>query len=243
MIAISNLNLTISEGGTIASTKIYGPKTYINTRSGNVFKLSWDAPIVSDESINSYRVVLRRYDSVINTYYDVFNKNVGKVTEFYVESSILTNIALPQYQLSIYVVAQGQNNTYTSDIKNTFVSNGGGNYVKVSDGYTQPIMKRALAFANAGAQTSKSEFSLMDSNGKALVDANGETLTAKATKLLEIPESGWAVVQKSYVKDASGSWRANDIKYEILVDVNGNIIYLDSNGTPNIIAGDPVYVL
>lgn len=271
MILISNLTLNIKDGSTIASTNIYGAdkKTYINIGSGNVFKLDWETPVLTDgDNIDRYSLVIKRYDPTLNVYYNIFDKNIGLVNEFFVDSPMLP-IAPAQYLLSIYLVAYSKlGSVITSNIQNPYVSHGGGTYVKVEgDGnitYKQPIMKRALGFVkNTQAMSATSAVSLVltdsegyvltDSDGKILspkaaakllnrfeeqfVDANGRALFAPATKLLE-STNGWAVVQKGYTK-VDDTWRTNDIKYEVLVDKNGEIIkQLNADGTY-----EPIYIL
>jgi hypothetical protein len=266
VILISNLTLNIKDGSTIASTEIYGAdkKTYINIGSGNVFKLDWH---YSNTLVDYYKLIIKRYDPTSKLYFDIFDKNIGLVNEFYVDSSMLP-IAPEQYLLSVYLVAYdkyGNINT-TSNVLSPYISRGSGTYVKVESDknvtYTQPIMKRALGFVNtAQAMMSTSaitQLKLLDIDGNTLIDINdavlysgvaakllnrervqlvdakGRALFAPATKLLE-STNGWAMVQTGYTKDASGNWRANDITYEALVDVNGDIILGEDN--------KPIYVL
>jgi hypothetical protein len=268
VILISNLTLNIKDGSTIASTSIYGAgkKTYINIGSGNVFKLDWETPVLTNDNIDRYSLVIKRYDPTLNVYYDIFNKNIGRVNEFFVDSPLLP-IAPAQYLLSIYLVAYSRlGSIITSNILNPYVSQGGGTYVKVEGDenitYKQPIMKRALGFVNtaqAVTATRAAQIKLLDSDGKILTDINdrvllcttpaakilnrygvqihdkeGKALFAAATKLLE-STNGWAVVQKGYTKDAEGTWHANDIEYEVLIDSAGEIITDENN--------EPIYIL
>lgn len=234
MILISNFVLTVSDGSTIASTEIYGSdkKTYVNTGSGNIFKLAWTAI----EEADQYRIVIKRHDTVLNVYYDILDKAVGLVNEFYVDSSLLPALPL-QYMLSIYVVAYGkqENIITTSNIVNPYVSKGTGTYVKVTpEGYKQPIMKRAIAFVKALVPTILPAFAL-DENGNevALFDENDNELSIDATNLLV--NADWNIAQEYYVKDANGTWQPGDIRHEILVDKDGYII-TDSTD-------DPIYTL
>ena len=252
MILISNLALDIKDGSTIASTQIYGKdkKTYINIGSGNVFKLEWSTPTLTNDTVDCYSLIIKRHDTTLNVYYDIFNKNIGLVNEFYVDSSLLPVVPL-QYMLSIYVVAYGkQGSIITSNVVNTYISKGSGTYVKVEDGYTQPIMKRALAFVytpdtlvtadgstiidNEGntiyaldESVLKTEDTLVDFNGGELTDSNGELLIAKVTKVLSSTTCN--VVQEGYTKEAEGNWHTNDNKYEVLVDKNGEIVTSKDN--------------
>lgn len=245
MILISNLVLKVLDGSTVASTEIYGKdkKTYINIGSGNVFKLHWETPGLVGETIDHYDLIIRRHDTTLNVYYDVFNKNIGLVNEFFVNSSLLP--ALPdQYMLSIYLVAYGkQGSIVTSNVVNPYISKGSGTYVKVGGtDYTQPIMKRAIAFtkialpvlADGNNQILKDKDGntltltslpdkrvrdLADSTGVLLLDSEGNPLIAEATSVLNIV-NGWTIVQNSYMRDSNGIWQQADIKYEALVAKN-----------------------
>lgn len=263
MILISNLTLSINDGSTIASTEIYGTdkKTYINIGSGNVFKLYWETPILANDTVDRYRLVIRRHDITLNVYYDIFDKNIGLVNEYYADASLLPLVPA-QYILSIYLVAYGkQGSVLTSNVVNPYISKGSGTYVKVQpDNYAQPIMKRALGFAKvallsdegetlldakdrtlftADAPIFKTEFVLTDSSGRTLIDDNGKTLLADATKVLE-STNGWTVVQEGYTKAVDGTWRTNDIKYEVLQVLN------ESTGKYEVLTdsvNNPIYTL
>jgi hypothetical protein len=274
VILISNLVLTVSDGSTIASTEIYGAdkKTYINIGSGNVFKLTWKtdpetAPVFTNDTVDYYNLVIKRFDPTLSVYYDIFDKNVGLINEFYVNSEMLPSIPL-QYMLSIYVVAYGKGgNVITSNVANAYVCKGSGAYVKVTEG-AQQIMKRALAFAKVvtvlkteeglklqdiegntlvtigttdGTITVESE--LTDLSGDVLLDPAGNELFANATKLLNTT-SGWEVVQESYTRGSDNMWHFNDIRYEMLIATDGKPIevLVGKDTTGNSIY-EPLYVL
>jgi hypothetical protein len=136
--------------------------------------------------------------------------------------------------LSVYLVAYGkQGSVVTSNVINPYISKGSGAYVKVQpEGYKQPIMKRALAFAKVADTTAAStlEVALADRDGTLLVDKDGQQLFAGVTKVLE-SVNGWCIMQEGRTRDASGTWHINDIKYEVLVDEDGYII-TDVNDKP-----------
>lgn len=257
MILISNLILEVLEGSTIASTEIYGTdkKTYINIGSGNVFKLKWETPTLTNDTVDHYSLVIKRHDTVLNVYYDIFNKNIGLVNEFYVDSPMLPPLP-EQYKLSIYVVVHGkQDSIITSNVVTPYISKGSGTYIKVEDGYNQPIMKRVLAITKGLPVLADlegnvltdaegnilmvtgltNEYILNDRTGQSLLDASGHPLIAVATKVLN-PINDWVVVQEVYTKD-SDSWRINDIEFEALVDENGEVIECLNNGSY-----EPIYV-
>ena len=229
MIPISNLVLEVYDGSTIASTEIYGTdkKTYVNIGSGNIFCLAWGLDVPPSDELDHFEVVIKRYDPTLNVYYDILTKNVGLAYKFYVNSELLPAAPL-QYVLSIYVVAYGkQGSAVTSNIVNPYICKGSGTYVKAEyEGYKQPIMKRALAFAKVaettattaehGTSTSNTYTDLADRDGYALLDTEGNELLALTTKLLN-SINGWEVMQEGYTKGADGEWHTNDIKYEMLI--------------------------
>lgn len=231
MILISNLILYVEDGGTIASTNIYGTdkKTYINIGSGNVFKLYWGIPELENDTVDHYNLVIKRHDTTLNVYYDIFDENIKSVNEFYVTSSLLP--ALPeQYMLSIYLVAYGkQGSILISNIVNPYVSKGSGTYVKVQpEGSTQPIIKRALALAKVNEP---STILLLDSKSRTLKDSMQRTFFAINP---EAP-SATATVSEYSLADANGVplFDSAGIKLladatDVLVSTNGWRVMLES---------------
>ena len=223
--AFSNLSITISDGGTVPSLDYLSTKTYVNIGTGNVLRVSWNTPTAADNAVDSYKITVLNYDSSSGNYKTLYSANIGDVNEFYLRASLLN--ALPQsfVQLRIYVEAISKYGSAYSGVsaeQSVYVSRGCGTYVKVSTGYPQPIMKRALAFTKLTGDTGISSvqdpvtgWTLMqefhgpgsldgivfDSDDLTLVDANGRTL---------------------YI--AGISWSKSDISYEVLTDVDGEII-------------------
>ena len=221
MIPISNLFLKAYEDTTSIATEIYGAdkKTYINTGSGNVFKLEWGlTEAIPNDTVDHFNLVIKRYDPTLNVYYNIFEKNVGLIYSFFVKSTLLPP-APEQYVLSIYVVAYGKHGSVvTSNIINPYVSKGSGTYVKVeSVNDKPPIMKRAIAFVNAPASV-ESVATLQDLNGRTLFakDAD-EPLAAEVTKLLL--SDNWNIAQKGYTKSVDNEWHTSDIAFEVLVTI------------------------
>jgi hypothetical protein len=270
VILISNLVLNISDNvSAVPSTELYGADktTYINIGSGIIFKLDWETPVLTDDDIDRYSLVIKRYDPTLNVYYDIFDKNIGLVNEFFVDSFMLP-IAPEQYMLSIYLVAYSKHGSVViSDVITPYIIKGSGTYVKVKeDNYNVAIMKRALGFVNtpqAMSATRAAQSVLTDINGLVLTDSAGNILSPKptaalldrlgqqfedrmgralfasATKLLE-NTSNWSIVQKGYIKDAAGHWRTNDIAYEVLQVLN------DQTGQYEVLVdsnNNPIYIL
>jgi hypothetical protein len=228
VILISNIVLEVLDGSTTASTEVYGAdkKTYINIGSGNVFNLKWNMPTLTNDTVDRYELVIKRYDPTLNIYYNIFDKNVGLVNEFYVNSDMLPS-GPEQYLLHVYVVARGKNGSaITSNIVTPYVCKGSGTYVKIPAGY----MKRAISFVNVPT-TTKVAAVLRDNTGRKLQALNDSgdiiPLEVEATRLLS--SDTWNIVQEGSIKGADGSWHASDIRYEILLDKLGGII-TDSTG-------------
>ena len=237
MILISNIVLEVLDGSTVPSTNIYGTdkKTYVNIGSGDVFKLKWNAPTLTNDTVNYYNLIIKRYDPTLNVYYDIFDKNIGLVNEFYVNSDMLP--AVPeQCLLHIYVVARSKTNSIvTSNIVNPYVSKGSGTYVKVQPAsYAVPIMKRAITFVKAPVSADATA-NIVDAEGNEaqILDSEGNQISIEATRLLT--GTDWQLTSGGYVKDTNNTWRTTDIKYEVLVDSAGGLITDSEN--------QPIYVL
>ncbi len=234
MIPISTFNLTVSDRfipndatttcTAVPATDVYGTdkKTYINIGSGNVFRLSWEAPTLTNDTVDYYKLVIKRHDTTLNVYYDIFDKNIGLVNEFYVDATLLPALPL-QYMLAIYIVAYGkQGSVITSNIVNPYISKGTGTYVKVQpEGYTQPIMKRSIAFVNVPTLDEQISAAILDQEGNTvpLYDKSGNVVKPAATRILT--STDWSIMQESYTKGSDGTWHYSDIKYEVLVAKNG----------------------
>jgi hypothetical protein len=249
VILISNLTLNILESTTIASTEIYGTdkKTYINIGSGNVFNLQWSIPVFTNDTVDYYSLVIKRYDPTTNIYFNIFDSNVGEINHFAVNANMLP-LAPEQYLLSIYVVAYGKyGSTATSNIVTPYVRRASGTYVKTDADY----MKRALGFVYipdeyaSASRSAVEEFILIDSEGNTLIDENGAILTilspialfglstkslissdglalfAKSATTLLKSTSNWELVKEGYAKSDNGEWHTNDIKYEALAASDG----------------------
>jgi hypothetical protein len=217
---IYNLTLNISDGSTIASTTIYGTdkKTYINIGSGNVFRLFWGAPTLTNDTVDYYKLVIKRHDTVLNVYYDIFDKSIGLVNEFFVDSALLPTLPF-QYMLSIYIVAYGKNGSIiTSNIVNPYISKGSGTYIKSTGTDKVPaIWKRALGFVKEPSENEQLSAAILDQAGNAisLYDSDGTPVPLVAIRALT--STDWSVTQEGYVKDDEGEWHPADIRYEALL--------------------------
>lgn len=235
--AFSNLTIAISDGGTVPSLDYLQNKTYVNIGSGNVLKLSWDTPTALNNAVDSYVVHVQRYDPVKASYQYLYKANIGNINEFYLKSAIFSNILQSFSKLLIYIEAvscYGAAYNGISSVEYVNVSKGCGNYTRVLDGYSQPILKRTLAF------TKLNYLRLTDRDGKLLLARDGVDLQVKSSPVQMNPThdtatSGWALMQEFYHKDANGNWQISDIAHEVLTDANGEVV-LDTNN-------NPVYVL
>lgn len=227
-----NLTITASDCSTVPSTTVSGVKTYIDIGSGNVLKVSWNTPTATENEIDYYFIYLTRYDNLTGTSTTLYTGNLGKVNEFYVKSAFLATQNSPSTcTLKIYVEGHskyGQAYSVTSNILSPYVCKGCGTYIKVTDGYPQPVMKRAIAFNRLNYRA------LLDTNDKALLDSNEKQLYALISSTQD-KDAGMTLMNKFYSKNADGMWCESDIDYEVLTAQNGEIITDSSN--------KPIYVL
>ena len=252
MILISNIILEVLDGSTIASTEIYGvdKKTYINIGSGNVFKLRWNTPVLTNDFVDHYDLVVKRHDPTLGVYYDIFNKNIGLTNEFFVDSALLPS-APDQYKLSIYLEAYGRyGNVITSNTVGPYVSKGGGSYVKVGRDrnavFEQPIMKRALGFVNLPRVMSSmisTDAQLVEIDDILLADINGKLLSCSSTVTMTT-EVGLVDLNDKTLTDAeqkalyavtnvstNAITELADINNKILTDVEQRTLYTTDNTT------------
>lgn len=226
-----SLVVTISDGNTVPSIVIDGTPCYVDIGSGTVLRVSWTTPTATDNAVEKYSIYVAAYDNTSNAVKVLLNTHIGVVNEYYITSDLLSAINNDKYKLTIQVIARS---TYGSDYDSSprvvypYVCKGCGTYVKVTDGYKQPIMKRAVAFTKLGYVL------LQDAEGKTLYDADNKALYAKMSSTQDI-ETDWALMKKFYSKDSSGVWRESNIQYEVLTDSNGEIITDSSN--------NPIYTL
>jgi hypothetical protein len=233
MNAFTNIALSVSEGNTVPSIDIMSNSVYVDIgnivgkESGTVFRLFWDTPTAQYNRVDSYTLNIYYYNEALAKYVTVLNENIGNVNEYYVTSYLLKDVIYDNYKLKVQLTANSAFGAFYSGNSNVLtvdVSKGCGTYIKVSDGYSQPIMKRAIALAKLGCVL------LLDAEGKALKDAEGKALYANMAKV-QSADTGWALMQDFKTKDSSGSWKDSEILYEVLTDIYGEII-LDSNNEP-----------
>jgi hypothetical protein len=225
--AFSTLSLQASDGNTVPSIEFLNTRTYVDIGSGTVLKLSWDTPTATENAVDYYKLYIAAYNAITDTYQIVLDGSIGNVNEFYVTSELLSNIDFAQYHLNIQLTAFSRyGNEYNgiSELIAVNISRGCGTYIKVTDGYAQPIMKRSVACAKLDY------LPLTDSTGKQIYDADGEALYIKVSKA-QSDSDGWTLMSDFYSKDSSNNWHLSDIQYEVLTDANGEII-TDSNNEP-----------
>lgn len=235
-----NIVLQIQDGNTVPSTDILDQKTYVDIGSGTVARLFWNAPTATGNIVDYYKLTIKQYDRDTDSYYTVFEDNINNVNEFYINSSLLSQIELPRYQLKVFLTARSlYGSIYDSD-SNTLtlnISRGCGLYVKDNTLYPQPVMKRAIAFVLVPGQGNTMVYrALADADGRLLTDVNDRQLYVKVSELTRSVENySWDIMQEFYFKNASEKWCLGDISYEVLTDASGEII-VDLNN-------DPIYVL
>jgi hypothetical protein len=227
----SSLAVTISDGNTVPSIIVDGTPYYVDIGSGTVLRVSWATPTATDNAVDKYSIYIAAQDTISNTLKVLLNTHIGNVNEYYITSDMLSTINNDKYKLTIQVIARskyGSNYDSPPRVVYPYVCKGCGTYVKVTDGYKQPIMKRAVAFTKLGYVL------LQDAEGKTLYDADNKALYAKISSTQDT-ETDWALMKKFYSKDSNGAWHESDIQYEVLTDSNGEIITDSSN--------NPIYTL
>ena len=221
----SSVPIIVSDGNTVPSIDFFDYPVYADIGSGTVAKLSWTTPVATGNAVDYYMLTIKLYNSSNGTYTTLFTGNIGNVNEYYIKSSTLSSVTAANYKLMVYLIAYSKyGTTYNSPESNNsvYVCDACGTYVKVSTGYTQPIMKRTIAFAKLGYKV------LTDENGKTLVGEDGKAIYGKISSVQD-NSSGWTPMQDFYAKTTDGSWRPSDIQYEVLTDSSGEIITDSSN--------------
>lgn len=175
--------ISTGDGNTIPSTEIYGTKMYVDIGSGDICRLYWSTPTAANNILSGYILALVANGNTI------FSKDIGKVNEFYITSEMLPenhNLA----GISVFLTPVSQyGGAYVEGSGNATIllKRGCGLYTKVTEGYKQPIMKRALAFIKKvdGTWVLASEVFAKDINSswresdikyEVLTDANGEVI-------------------------------------------------------------------
>ena len=216
----TNVTFNVSEGNTVPAIDYIDYPIFPNIGSGTIAKLSWSTPVASGNAVDYYKLDIMAYNLATGSYTTVFSGSIGNVNEYYITSSLLSAVGLANYKLYIYLSAiskYGAAYDSPASSKIIYICDACGTYMKVTDGYSQPVMKRTVAFANLGYKV------LYDDNGKVVTDANGKTMYIKSSSVQDL-DSGWAPMQDFYTKDASGNWHTSDIQYEALVDANSDVV-------------------
>lgn len=222
----STVTPTISDGNTVPAIDFFDYPVFADIGTGTVAKISWTAPVAMYNMIDYYDLTIKVYDSDLGNYLILRTGSVGNVNEYYITSSLLSAVTLANYKLYIDLTAVSKYGmAYNSSQSTTvvYVSSACGTYMKVTEGYSQPIMKRTIAFAKLGYRM------LYGEDGKALTADDGKLLYGKSSSV-QANDSGWTPMQDFYTKDPNGNWQASDIAYEVLTDSNGEII-TDSNNS------------
>ena len=228
--AFSDFTMTISDGGTVPSVDYLQNKTYINIGSGNILKMSWDAPVAEDNAVDSYVVHILAYDTNSASYRPFYTVNIGNVNEYYLKSNLFNTTEKVFFQLHIYIEViskYGAAYNCVSNVESINVSKGCGTFTKVSTEDSQPVMKRSVAFAKLDL------LPLYAEDGTQVTDSSGTTILGKLSNVQD-EASGWTLMQEFKARDANGNWHDSDIKYEILTntigeavtDINNEIIYI-----------------
>lgn len=232
----SDLTLRVQDGNTVPSTDIFEHKTYIDIGSGTIAKLFWDTPVALGNTVDYYKLSISKYDADTNVSYAIFEADINNVNEFYINSLLLSQIDSSYFIIKVSLTACSSFGTPYDGISapiTLYISRGCGLYVKDETSYNQPVMKRAVAFAQAPGDGSILVYKALATNdGIPIADNEGKQLYVKS---LEYPEGDtpptWNSMQDFYLKNTNNKWQTSDITYEVLVDPNGEII-TDINNEP-----------
>lgn len=222
----SSVTINVSDGNTVPSIDFFEYPVFPDIGSGTVARLYWSTPTASDNSVAHYELSLKAYDSANGSYLTLFSKNIGDINEFYITSDMLKTVTFANYKLYAYLTACSKYGTAYDSPESSimiYISDACGTYVKVTDGYKQPIMKRTIAFAKLGYRV------LTDENGKVITGQDGKVIYGKASSV-QHNTTGWTPMEDFYTKTLDGSWQASDIRYEVLTDTSGEII-TDANNS------------
>lgn len=216
------LTVTVTEGGTVPAINFTNNITrFVNIGSGNVLKLAWNTPVAANNEVDSYNIHIEAYDKVTGVTQQAYKSAIGKVNEFYITSNMLAGINFDHYQLNIYLtvnskygVSYGSTTGITAQI-----SKGCGTYTKVTDPTSDiQLMKRSIALNKLSYKV------LTDAEGKALKNNDGNFIYIKSSTGQD-DSTGWTLMRDFYVKDPDNNWQSSDIQYEVLLDVNGEVVY------------------
>lgn len=233
--------IEVLDGGTVPSVNLDGEKTYIDIGSGNIFKLTWNTPDTQANEIDYYdcyfKIEILKGDTISGR---TLIRSIGKVNEFYLSSEFISKLFLKnsysKYTVTIQLTAkskQGSDYDIISNIITVPVSKGCGLYTRVESIYSQPVMKRAIAFAKTNMIVTEADIEyliLADSSNVILKDSEGTILRVKDFNIGDL-KSKWTLMQDFYLKNSENNWQLSDISYETLVDETGELI-LDSNNEP-----------
>ncbi len=206
-------SLLVSDGNTVPSTNILGQVLYPNIGSGTICKLSWDTPVSENNLVD-------RYELDITTIFKdgAFFETIdlGNVNEFYIKESMVHSYDKVKLDVVLKAISK-YGNTYSNTLDSTSISIAkcAGVYTKVSENYPEPIMKRAIALAQVFNE---------DEDSGLLTDVNDLYLTDTNDISLAVHEYVWVPMQKFYKKQVDGTWQQSTVKYEVLVNNNGEIV-------------------
>ena len=214
------LTVLLTDGGTVPAANFTNNITrFVDIGSGNVLKLSWNTPVAANNEVDSYSIHIEAYDKGITQ--QAYKSAIGKVNEFYITSDMLSAIGFEHYQLNIYLTV---NSKYGASYGSTTgitaqVSRGCGTYTKVADpDSNNQLMKRTIALNKLSYKV------LTDADGKALKNDDGNFIYIKSSTGQD-DSTGWALMRNFYVKDPDNNWQSSDIQYEVLLDVNGEVVH------------------
>lgn len=206
--ALSTPVLTIANAGTVPSTNILNQETFLNIGTGDVLKATWSSASGTNNEVLSYGFWL--YPNEEDPCYDIgFEWGSHSIfTNEYIGTASTLNYAGPGWHKFDYFLVA---------------------YSKYDHYYDSPPITGTITFINDCSGV----YIKLDSTNSNYP----QPIMKRAVAFVKEPVSGeWKVCQGAFYKDqASSTWKASDISYEVLVDQNNEVITDTSN--------EPIYTL
>lgn len=203
--------LTITNAGTVPSTNILGQETFLNIGTGDVLKFSWSSVSGTNNEVSNYGLWLYPadddpyYTNGTDDYFDYSFSNLAN--ECYVPASALNSGGRGWHKFTYEFYASSLYGSYY----NSSIITGTGTFINDCSGV----------------------YIKLDSTNSNYP----QPIMKRAVAFVKEPVSGeWKVCQGAFYKNqASSTWKASDISYEVLVDQNNEVITDTSN--------EPIYTL
>lgn len=190
-------SLNITDASELPTTRIYeddfSSKTFINKGTGAAFEISWSEAVAEGNKLDHYALSIL---DVSTNEHLVKDKKIYN-NKFCVPAAMLETLSSDLNRLSISVQAistyGASYSSYPAEIGIKCLNASAGTYVEVSEGYLQPIRRRAIAFIRvydpntaegytwkvaqeAFARDTSNDWQVCDIDYEVLLDDSGEII-------------------------------------------------------------------